>query len=94
MQTQNWSVQKTAELKVVGGRKEFLQAFCKSLLLYFKRPNCFINDNFLWFAVFRNYVVCTAFLLRYNDCGSSSVDRALAFQAKGRGFESRLPLIS
>ncbi len=25
-------------------------------------------------------------------CGSSSVDRALAFQAKGRGFESRLPL--
>ena len=28
------------------------------------------------------------FLLR----GSSSVDRALAFQAKGRGFEPRLPL--
>ena len=26
------------------------------------------------------------------DCGSSSVDRALAFQAKGRGFEPRLPL--
>ena len=26
------------------------------------------------------------------DCGSSSVDRALAFQAEGRGFESRLPL--
>ena len=25
-------------------------------------------------------------------CGSSSVGRALAFQAKGRGFESRLPL--
>ncbi len=25
-------------------------------------------------------------------CGSSSVDRALAFQAKGREFESRLPL--
>ena len=25
-------------------------------------------------------------------CGSSSVDRALAFQAKGRGFEPRLPL--
>ena len=25
-------------------------------------------------------------------CGSSSVDRALAFQAEGRGFESRLPL--
>ena len=24
--------------------------------------------------------------------GSSSVDRALAFQAEGRGFESRLPL--
>jgi hypothetical protein len=25
-------------------------------------------------------------------CGNSSVDRALAFQAKGRGFESRFPL--
>ena len=25
-------------------------------------------------------------------CGSSSVDRASAFQAEGRGFESRLPL--
>ena len=25
-------------------------------------------------------------------CGSSSVDRALAFQAEGRGVESRLPL--
>ena len=25
-------------------------------------------------------------------CGSSSVDRALAFQAEGRGFEPRLPL--
>ena len=26
------------------------------------------------------------------NCGSSSVDRALAFQAEGRGFESRFPL--
>ena len=26
------------------------------------------------------------------ECGSSSVDRALAFQAGGRGFEPRLPL--
>ena len=26
------------------------------------------------------------------NCGSSSVGRALAFQAKGRGFEPRLPL--
>ena len=26
-------------------------------------------------------------------CGSSSVGRALASQAKGHGFESRLPLI-
>ena len=26
------------------------------------------------------------------DCGSSSVGRALAFQAKGREFEPRLPL--
>ena len=28
------------------------------------------------------------------DCGSSSVGRALAFQAKGREFEPRLPLQS
>ena len=27
------------------------------------------------------------------SCGSSSVDRALAFQAGGRGFEPRLPLL-
>ncbi len=26
------------------------------------------------------------------SCGSSSVDRALAFQAEGREFEPRLPL--
>ncbi len=32
-------------------------------------------------------------LFRHQECGSSSVDRALAFQAKGRGFEPRLPLI-
>ncbi len=28
----------------------------------------------------------------YFDCGSSSVDRASAFQAEGREFEPRLPL--
>ena len=31
-------------------------------------------------------------LLKSFTCGSSSVDRALAFQAGGRGFEPRLPL--
>ena len=30
--------------------------------------------------------------LRPLNCGSSSVDRASAFQAEGRGFEPRLPL--
>ena len=30
--------------------------------------------------------------LKQINCGSSSVDRALAFQAGGRGFEPRLPL--
>ena len=29
---------------------------------------------------------------RYQLCGNSSVDRALAFQAGGRGFEPRFPL--
>ena len=31
-------------------------------------------------------------IFAHKNCGSSSVDRALAFQAEGRGFESRLPL--
>ena len=31
-------------------------------------------------------------LRKLDNCGSSSVDRALAFQAEGRGFEPRLPL--
>ena len=30
---------------------------------------------------------------KQTNCGSSSVDRALAFQAEGRGFEPRLPLL-
>ena len=30
--------------------------------------------------------------MKVKKCGSSSVDRALAFQAEGRGFEPRLPL--
>ena len=30
--------------------------------------------------------------LQKKFCGNSSVDRALAFQAGGRGFESRFPL--
>ena len=30
---------------------------------------------------------------RLYKCGNSSVDRALAFQAEGRGFEPRLPLL-
>ena len=29
---------------------------------------------------------------KQKSCGNSSVDRALAFQAGGRGFESRFPL--
>ena len=31
-------------------------------------------------------------IFAHKNCGSSSVDRALAFQAKGREFEPRLPL--
>ena len=42
-------------------------------------------------AVSVNYVILHGIFAK-NNCGSSSVDRALAFQAKGRGFESRLPL--
>ncbi len=34
--------------------------------------------------------ICRTFLI----CGSSSVGRALASQAGGRGFESRLPLFN
>ena len=32
-------------------------------------------------------------LLKEQICGSSSVGRAIAFQAIGRGFEPRLPLL-
>ena len=32
-------------------------------------------------------------IFAHQNCGSSSVDRALAFQAEGRGFEPRLPLL-
>ena len=32
-------------------------------------------------------------IFAHKNCGSSSVDRALAFQAEGRGFEPRLPLL-
>jgi len=31
-------------------------------------------------------------VIRYDGCGSNSVGRVTAFQAVGRGFESRLPL--
>ena len=31
-------------------------------------------------------------IIAFHNCGSSSVGRASAFQAEGRGFESRLPL--
>ncbi len=30
--------------------------------------------------------------INYMSCGNSSVGRARAFQARGRGFESRFPL--
>ena len=34
----------------------------------------------------------TTFAVGKEKCGSGSVGRALASQAEGRGFESRLPL--
>ena len=39
------------------------------------------------------FYFCGSDLFFFFFCGSSSVDRASAFQAEGRGFESRLPLI-
>ena len=42
---------------------------------------------------FKKLCIFARHFCKDNDCGSSSVDRALAFQAKGRGFESRLPLM-
>ena len=38
--------------------------------------------------------LCTPFEEKGPNCGSSSVGRASAFQAEGRGFEPRLPLPS
>ena len=43
-------------------------------------------------AVFRLRWFESIFAHHSKRCGSSSVDRALAFQAEGRGFEPRLPL--
>ena len=44
-------------------------------------------------ALIVKYCLCLfANSLCKRNCGSSSVDRALAFQAEGRGFEPRLPL--
>ena len=40
-------------------------------------------------------VIGSSFFPRYfSYCGISSVGRALASQAEGRGFESRIPLLS
>ena len=53
-----------------------------------------------WFESIRPHSLCHNELLRLpvsgegkNKCGSSSAGRAIAFQAIGREFEPRLPLI-
>ena len=57
----------------------------------------FYNENFkAKICVYRNnalilYPQCRN-AAQIKVCGSISVDRALAFQAGGRGFEPRLPL--
>ena len=45
-----------------------------------------------WSTRFVVVVFCWRVSFTLRLCGSSSIDRALAFQARGCGFESRLPL--
>ena len=57
----------------------------------------FYNENFkAKICVYRNNALIlhpqSRNAAQIKVCGSSSVDRALAFQAGGRGFEPRLPL--
>ena len=49
-----------------------------------------VQERLFSLGVYKILYFCAAFLQVLR--GSSSVDRALAFQAKGREFESRLPL--
>ena len=51
----------------------------KDYVSLFSSKTVVVSDFFITFAV-------------GNRCGSGSVGRALASQAEGRGFESRLPL--
>ena len=50
-----------------------------------------------WYRKFRNAFIPefpNPQILEFVLCGSSSVGRATAFQAVGRGFEPRLPLLA
>ena len=59
------------------------QTYCGSLLQ---------DERKLAFAARRSEDSRKIFVHKQKFCGNSSVDRALAFQAGGRGFESRFPL--
>ena len=46
----------------------------------------------IFVGCFKKFCTFAQHFCKVNRCGNSSVDRALAFQAKGREFESRFPL--
>ena len=80
---------------------EWLKATdCKSVLSRVRRFESF-SAHFFWFyvscfqqALFEGALKHLALIPKdFFSCGSSSVGRATAFQAVGRGFEPRLPLI-
>ncbi len=93
MQTLFRDVQETAKFKVVDAEYGCFESFLNHLFLV-KSKNIYFNEckhEFL-LVVFRNFVVFARHFCEVDICGNSSADRALAFQAKGRGFESRFPL--
>ena len=84
------------KLQNIGSSKDlavrtFRKLFCRNagvnenVVLKFSNIFCDEGWFFLFFYKF-------ARLFKKHISGSSSVDRASAFQAEGRGFESRLPL--
>lgn len=64
------------------------------ILLWCQKPGIPAKNHCLIFCslVEKKVVILHGNFCREMISGNSSVDRALAFQAKGRGFESRLPL--
>ena len=93
---QTWFLVKKKVLKIYVGEipKWPTGADCNSADLCLRRfESCsphFFKDKVCFLLTLKFKLLIFNVLLKI--CGSSSVDRASAFQAEGRGFEPRLPL--